>query len=139
MAVRIRRVPNLDLTDLELETAARAWRALARQEEQAAKRMESRHAGEPYDQCLTEEFKSCVGCFGQWLCKRLSGVKSAASAARNWRLRTDHLTFPANCIVYSTECISVCSWPRITHRARFPVLRNADLRIGEIELAVAHK
>jgi hypothetical protein len=31
----------LDLTDLELETAARACRALAYQEEQAAKRMQS--------------------------------------------------------------------------------------------------
>jgi hypothetical protein len=31
----------LDLTDLELETAARACRALAYQEEQAAKRMEN--------------------------------------------------------------------------------------------------
>jgi hypothetical protein len=31
----------LDRTDLELETAARAWRALAYQEEQAAKRMEN--------------------------------------------------------------------------------------------------
>jgi hypothetical protein len=31
----------LDLTDLELETAARACRALARQEEQAAKRIEN--------------------------------------------------------------------------------------------------
>jgi hypothetical protein len=31
----------LDLTDLELETAARAGRALAYQEEQAAKRMEN--------------------------------------------------------------------------------------------------
>jgi hypothetical protein len=37
---RIRRVP-LDLTDLELETAARACRALAFQEELAAKRMEN--------------------------------------------------------------------------------------------------
>jgi hypothetical protein len=32
---------SLDLTDLELETAARACRALAYQEEQAAKRMEN--------------------------------------------------------------------------------------------------
>ena len=31
----------LDLTDLELETAARACRALARQEEQAAKRIDN--------------------------------------------------------------------------------------------------
>jgi hypothetical protein len=31
----------LDLTDLELETAARACRALAYQEEQAAKKMEN--------------------------------------------------------------------------------------------------
>jgi hypothetical protein len=37
---KIRRVP-LDLTDLELETAARACRALAYHEEQAAKRMEN--------------------------------------------------------------------------------------------------
>jgi hypothetical protein len=34
-------VPLLDLTDLELETAARACRALAYQEEQAAKKMEN--------------------------------------------------------------------------------------------------
>jgi hypothetical protein len=34
-------MPLLDLTDLELETAARACRALAYQEEQAAKRMEN--------------------------------------------------------------------------------------------------
>jgi hypothetical protein len=32
---------RMDLTDLELETAARACRALAYQEEQAAKRMEN--------------------------------------------------------------------------------------------------
>jgi hypothetical protein len=32
---------SLELTDLELETAARACRALAYQEEQAAKRMEN--------------------------------------------------------------------------------------------------
>jgi hypothetical protein len=36
----IRRMP-LDLTDLELETAARACRALAYQEDHAAKRMEN--------------------------------------------------------------------------------------------------
>ena len=41
LALRIRRVPILDLTDLELETAARARGALAYQEEQAAKRMEN--------------------------------------------------------------------------------------------------
>ena len=34
-------MPTVDLTDLELETAARACRALAYQEEQAAKRMEN--------------------------------------------------------------------------------------------------
>lgn len=34
-------MPLLDLTDLELETAARACRALAYQEEQAAKKMEN--------------------------------------------------------------------------------------------------
>lgn len=34
-------MPPIDLTDLELETAARACRALAYQEEQAAKRMEN--------------------------------------------------------------------------------------------------
>jgi hypothetical protein len=34
-------MPLLDLTDLELETAARACRAPAYQEEQAAKRMEN--------------------------------------------------------------------------------------------------
>lgn len=37
---RIRRVP-LGLTDLELETAARACRALAYQEEQAAEKFEA--------------------------------------------------------------------------------------------------
>jgi hypothetical protein len=35
------RMPQLDLTDLELETAARACRALAYQEGEAAKRMEN--------------------------------------------------------------------------------------------------
>jgi hypothetical protein len=34
-------MPLLDLTDLELETAARACRAMAYREEQAAKRMEN--------------------------------------------------------------------------------------------------
>lgn len=34
-------MPSLDLTDLELETAARACRALAYQEEQAAKNIEN--------------------------------------------------------------------------------------------------
>lgn len=34
-------MPALDLTDLELETAARACRAMAYHEEQAAKRMEN--------------------------------------------------------------------------------------------------
>jgi hypothetical protein len=34
-------MPSLELTDLELETAARACRALAYQEEQAANRMEN--------------------------------------------------------------------------------------------------
>jgi len=34
-------VPLIDLTDLELETAARACRALAYQEAEAAKRMEN--------------------------------------------------------------------------------------------------
>jgi hypothetical protein len=37
----------LELTDLELETAARACRALAYQEEQAAKRMENPEYGVP--------------------------------------------------------------------------------------------
>jgi hypothetical protein len=34
-------MPSLDLTDLELETAARACRALAYQESEAPKRMEN--------------------------------------------------------------------------------------------------
>jgi hypothetical protein len=37
----MRAMPSIDLTDLELETAARACRALAYQEELAAKRMEN--------------------------------------------------------------------------------------------------
>jgi hypothetical protein len=40
-AAKIPLIPPLDLTDLELETAARACRALAYQKEQAAKRMEN--------------------------------------------------------------------------------------------------
>lgn len=38
---KIRRMPPLSLTDLELETAARACRALAYAEEQAAKKTEN--------------------------------------------------------------------------------------------------
>ena len=31
------------------------------------------------------------------------------------------------------------SSPRVLHRARFPVLGNANLGIGEVELALAHE
>ena len=43
----------VDLTDLELETAARACRALAYQEEQAAKRMENPGMRDPIENTAT--------------------------------------------------------------------------------------
>lgn len=56
-----------------------------------------------------------------------------------------HITPPVTGAAIATSTLSdstrqvPCSSPGVLHRARFPILRNADLRIGEVELAVAHE
>jgi hypothetical protein len=52
-------MPLFDLTDLELETAARACRALAYREDQAAKRMENRTMRGPIES--TREARRAAG------------------------------------------------------------------------------
>ena len=64
-------LPALELTDVELETAARACRALARQEEQAAKRMDNPGMRGPIENTVkraaapAEKFEPARRCHGK--------------------------------------------------------------------------
>jgi hypothetical protein len=64
-------LPALELTDLELETAARVCRARARQEEQAAKRIDNPGMRGPIENtvkraaALAEKFEPARRCHGK--------------------------------------------------------------------------